>query len=145
MIDPYQEFLESLREFVDEVPTPGAGHEWVEEHDPGTPAAKLGPLADGLVALLAARYSQNEEDRAAMEGMKLDEALAYLGDRSDDHDVIHASRAAAKILAALRWFHYGSFARPSDEEGFDAEEDAATLEAGLERLLGDPDGGQTHG
>jgi hypothetical protein len=139
----YGEFLETLTYFVDEV-TSDVLEGWREpESDPGVPAAKLGPLAGGVVATLAARYAKQTDDRTLMESMKLDEILAYLGDRLQDHEVVRASRAAARILAVLRWSHYGEFARPSDEEDFDVEDEAGLLEAGLERLMHEHQGGRS--
>lgn len=137
----YERFLEVLQELVEE-----AEEKEEEEGDLGGPAAELGPLADGVVSVLADAYGKDLDEKGLMEHMKLDELLSYLWERRHDAAVIVASRAAARILAALRWFHYGSFARPEDEEALDWEEEAKLLRLGLDRLL-EPlhDGGNTNG
>ena len=127
--DVYEKFLEVLQDLVEE-----AG-EVEDDGELGGPAAELGPLADGVVSLLADEYGKDPGEKGIMQHMKLDEVLSYLGERRQGVEVIAASRAAARILAALRWFHYGFFARPDDEEDLDWEEEARCLQAGLDRLL----------
>jgi hypothetical protein len=145
--DKYDEFLGVLQELVEEVEEAEEIEEIAEiEGDLGGPAAEFGPRADGVVAELARAHAKDPDEKALMENMKLDELLSYLGEKGKDADVIAASRAAARILAILRWFHYGSFARHDHEERLDWEEQATLLRAGLDRLY-EPihDGGNTHG
>lgn len=127
-------FLEVLQELVEEAEE--IAEDDGEEGDLGGPAAELGPLADAVVSVLAEAYGKDPEEKGLMRHMKLDEVLSYLGEKRHHAEVIAASRAAARILAALRWFHYGSFARPEDEEDLDWEEEARLLRVGLDRLLG---------
>jgi hypothetical protein len=142
-IDKYEEFLDVLQKLVEEVERAEAVEEIEEiEGDLGGPAAELGPLADAMVAVLALAHTKDPDEKALMESMKLDELLSYLGEKAKDADVIAASRAAARIVAMLRWFHYGSFARPDDEPGLDWEDQANLLRTGLDRLL---HGGSIHG
>jgi hypothetical protein len=145
-IDKYDEFLDVLQKLLDEVEKAEAVEEIEQsEGDLGGPAAEFGPLADALVAVLAVAHAKDPDEKALMESMKLDELLSYLGEKAKDADVIAASRAAARLVTMLRWFHYGSFARPDHEEDLDWEEQANLLKAGLDRLFEALPGGQIHG
>jgi hypothetical protein len=135
--DKYEEFLDVLDELVEEAEAAEAAEEI--EGDLGGPATRFGPLADGVVAVLARAHAKDPAEKELMENMKLDELLSYLGEKA-------AAPAAARILAMLRWFHYGSFARPDHEEGLDWEEQARLFKAGLDRLFERlRGGGSTHG
>lgn len=141
--DKYGEFLDVLQDLVEEVEKVEAADEI--EGDLGGPAAELGPRADGVVAVLARAHAEDAAEKGLMENMKLDELLSYLGEKGKDADLIAASQAAARILAMLRWFHYGSFARPDHEEGVDWEDQANLLRTGLDRLYESlHDGGLIH-
>lgn len=136
----YGAFLDKLSDLADELES-GAP----DEDDLGTLAAELGPLSAGMVGILARRYGASPDEEEAMEAMALDELLAYLAEKLHDDEVMLASRAAAAILAARRWLHYGSFARPDDEEVIDFEDAAAALKGGLDRLLEDAHGDRAGG
>lgn len=142
-IDTYDNFLRVLRELVEEVQAAEADEDL---DDFGGPAAELGPLADAMVAALAGAHAKDRAEDERMKNMKLDELLSYLGEKRKDADVVAASRAAARILAMLRWFHYGSFARPDHEGGIDWEDQAEVLMVGLDRLFErSHDRSNTHG
>lgn len=141
--DTYEEFLDVLQGLVEEVEKAEAVEEIEEiEGDLGGPAAEFGPLADAMVAVLALAHAKDPAEEELMKNMKLDELLSYLGEKAKDADVVAASRAAARIVAMLRWFHYGSFARPDHEPGLDWDDQANLLRTGLDRLLHE---GSTHG